>query len=943
METTQTVGTNTFATNYFVYGSTTSILINSVVSVVAAATAKKDDVVVTATDGIITTWNGNSNSNTNDITAPFLSSLTPKNQVLKVPIESNIVASFSEPIKRGAGAIVIKTVAGVTVETFNQNSSNVTISGNQLTINPSADLLFNTTYKIEFATDSVKDIAGNAFAGTQSYSFTTRSPNIAPIGNVKITGVAAQGQCLTASNDLTDADGLDTFSYQWYADGQLIFGASNIDYVLTQSDVSKKISVKVSYLDKEGTSESVSSEQTLPVQEVNNKPDLKSVILPGIVKTNLGGSYDKASCSIIQADEKILVGGYSDSNLLIVRYNSDGTLDKTFDSDGKLLVAQKYAGSVQTLMQQPDGKVLVFGSSYQSSNSVQVFRVNVDGSIDDKFGTNGQLILNGYISIYAANFLDDGIYLKAIKSNSSNSLFKLSPNGVVDATFVERNLGASYLGFLQDKNNILVVQIGVVDEGQGYKFIISKYDATNYMPVDLAINEATLSTVKRLIDLWTAKQYGSPDSNSIAIDKFMVNAGDVDISVRMWEPLTNLTVDSFKLQKEASNQISGFMPSATEKIAQLKTSFGNAGVAVADVSPLDTSVGLMVQKDGKVVVAGNAIASSDNFKLLSYTSQGSWSSSGASKQELILARFNADGTLDQDFGISPQDNGSVSYTKGGSAVVLNPLVQVEDLDYQAAGTYAGATLTLKRHGGVSAQDTFSLSTQGTTLNVLANNDITNNGQVIGTFKSEAGTLSLAFKGAGATQTVVNQVLQHIQYKNMAFAPPANVQIDWIFSDGIASEIGLSNVALIDLSKTVKALAKHWKESTQTPTDTKKADAVNLTDAIAILKMIVGLNVNSNNTPLSPYQAIAADFDQSGDVGLTDAIGLLKMVVGLSAPTPTWKYYDDTKLASAYTSAQSLNPKGWTTTAVMSDTGTADSSVKLIGVLTGDVDGSWTGV
>jgi hypothetical protein len=105
---------------------------------------------------------------------------------------------------------------------------------------------------------------------------------------------------------------------------------------------------------------------------------------------------------------------------------------------------------------------------------------------------------------------------------------------------------------------------------------------------------------------------------------------------------------------------------------------------------------------------------------------------------------------------------------------------------------------------------------------------------------------------------------------------------------------------------------------------------------------VGLNVNSNNTALSPYQAIAADFDQSGDVGLTDAIGVLKMVVGLSAPTPTWKYYDDTKLVSAYTSAQSLNPKGWTTNAVISDAGTADGSVKLVGVLTGDVDGSWVG-
>ena len=58
-----------------------------------------------------------------------------------------------------------------------------------------------------------------------------------------------------------------------------------------------------------------------------------------------------------------------------------------------------------------------------------------------------------------------------------------------------------------------------------------------------------------------------------------------------------------------------------------------------------------------------------------------------------------------------------------------------------------------------------------------------------------------------------------------------------------------------------------------------------------------------------------------------------MVVGLTAPTPTWKYYDDTKLSSAYTSTQSLKPMGWTTTVVITDTGTVDSSVKLVGVLT----------
>lgn len=38
-------------------------------------------------------------------------------------------------------------------------------------------------------------------------------------------------------------------------------------------------------------------------------------------------------------------------------------------------------------------------------------------------------------------------------------------------------------------------------------------------------------------------------------------------------------------------------------------------------------------------------------------------------------------------------------------------------------------------------------------------------------------------------------------------------------------------------------------------------AVNLTDAISILKMIVGLNVNSGSTALLPYQVVAADFDR----------------------------------------------------------------------------------
>jgi len=114
-------------------------------------------------------------------------------------------------------------------------------------------------------------------------------------------------------------------------------------------------------------------------------------------------------------------------------------------------------------------------------------------------------------------------------------------------------------------------------------------------------------------------------------------------------------------------------------------------------------------------------------------------------------------------------------------------------------------------------------------------------------------------------------------------------------------------------------------------------AVNLQDAIAVLKMIVGLDVNGVGKPLSPYQALAADFDGSGGVNLTDAIGVLKHVVGLTAPAPAWLFVDeaDTTMAARAT----LSP-GPVTTTVSTDI-TTNTSVGLVGILRGDVDGSWT--
>lgn len=126
------------------------------------------------------------------------------------------------------------------------------------------------------------------------------------------------------------------------------------------------------------------------------------------------------------------------------------------------------------------------------------------------------------------------------------------------------------------------------------------------------------------------------------------------------------------------------------------------------------------------------------------------------------------------------------------------------------------------------------------------------------------------------------------------------------------------------------------------------DAVNLQDAIAILKMIVGLDVNGTGKALSPYQALAADFDGNGGVELNDAIGVLKHVVGLTGagtPSPVWKFVDEASEAVSAITSVGGNPLRPGQPPAVSLNLTGDSStvhIGLVGYLRGDVDGSYAG-
>ncbi|WP_159084833.1 DUF4347 domain-containing protein [Dongshaea marina] len=83
--------------------------------------------------------------------------------------------------------------------------------------------------------------------------------NDLPQGSVSIVGQVGIGQTMTLSHNLTDADGLGDFSYQWEINGQPIAGATGDSYQLSAADIGQQLTVTLSYQDQRGTAEAVTS------------------------------------------------------------------------------------------------------------------------------------------------------------------------------------------------------------------------------------------------------------------------------------------------------------------------------------------------------------------------------------------------------------------------------------------------------------------------------------------------------------------------------------------------------------------------------------------------------------------------------------------------------------------------------------------------------------
>ncbi|MFM9965933.1 MAG: delta-60 repeat domain-containing protein [Planctomycetaceae bacterium] len=99
----------------------------------------------------------------------------------------------------------------------------------------------------------------------------------------------------------------------------------------------------------------------------------------------------------IQSDGKIVVAGTTTFDgkdaFTLERFNSDGTLDSSFDEDGKLITSFGTSRAVAASMAlQADGKIVVVGYAIDGSNyDFALARYNSDGSLDTSFDEDGKL------------------------------------------------------------------------------------------------------------------------------------------------------------------------------------------------------------------------------------------------------------------------------------------------------------------------------------------------------------------------------------------------------------------------------------------------------------------------------------------------------------------------------------------------------------------------
>jgi uncharacterized delta-60 repeat protein len=327
----------------------------------------------------------------------------------------------------------------------------------------------------------------------------------------------------------------------------------------------------------------------------------------GIVITDFSGDQDTALGVAIQGDGKIVAVGYSFSslahfNFALARYNTDGSLDLTFGSGGRVTtdfsMDDDEALAVAILT---DGKILVAGlaSDLFRVSDFALVRYNVDGSLDTSFGTSGKVTTdfsnNHDVGMSLAIQADGKVVIAGSSVSPSNydfALARYNTDGTLDPGFgiggkVTTDFSATNdeaLGVSIQPDNKIVAVGGSPSPATNNDFVLARYN-----------NDGSLDNTFGAGGKVSTDFFGEYDRATAVVlqsDQKIVVTGTVSQNTN---PLFGL----------ARYDSSG----------NLDTSFGDGGRVTTDFSTPSAADALLIQADNKIVAAGNVAA---NFALARY-------------------------------------------------------------------------------------------------------------------------------------------------------------------------------------------------------------------------------------------------------------------------------------------------------------------------------------
>lgn len=324
----------------------------------------------------------------------------------------------------------------------------------------------------------------------------------------------------------------------------------------------------------------------------------------------------------IQSDGKIVVAGINVANSnfadLLIRLNTDGTLDTSFGSggiDNLVPPGNQSAEGFFALAIQSDGKIVAGAATGEQGSSVAVARVNTDGSLDTSFGSGGFTATVSAGSIFFGGGLalqSDGKILVAAGFGNPSIMARFTSDGQLDTYF-----GSGGVVNLQNPGP---TQMAVQSDG---KILVASGEAGRLVlqpqaPADQA------GTIARYNSNGTPdKTFGASGATaSVASASALLLQSDGKIVVagaitsKLNAPQTTSDI-GFGLVRYNSGSID--------------TKFGTRGVAITDFgsnAPDSGDFAVAIQSNGDIVAAGAAAVeksgslSSSSFGLCRYTSAG---------------------------------------------------------------------------------------------------------------------------------------------------------------------------------------------------------------------------------------------------------------------------------------------------------------------------------